>query len=456
MQVQLSSQIQSQSEAHPEIPEGSSRLNESLEGPFRTKKGRKNDGLGVFSKLLAGLLRKKDPGPGLKTQTASSEEAVSANPGVKKTDLKNKVRAEKGTLKKDGAELLSARKAEKSPRQIVEKDRGAAAEIFLARALDAEKQETLSGLAGFSNHSDLSDEALREAPGEGGTSLSGIEGKLKKTVKEDGKSPASETFFDGAEGKELSAAADWDNQGISRQMREEGRQSGETRTGDKVREKRKERAVAEVRDLRTGTGAEAAASLGLKAVEEVRQGGEGEMVFELRPLSSESGNSGSSEGAGISRGAESFENILARELGGELSSDIVKQAAIVLRDGGAGTIRLSLRPETLGNVKIRLEMADNKIAGHIIVESDEALRAFEREIHTLEQAFEDSGFENAKLDLALDSRSGGQQGKGDEARPFFSERFAASHYDQSLSGLEAAASGGYASAFGISAINMFA
>jgi flagellar hook-length control protein FliK len=132
-----------------------------------------------------------------------------------------------------------------------------------------------------------------------------------------------------------------------------------------------------------------------------------------------------------------FQDMLSRELHENLNGDIVRHASIMLRDGGEGTIRLSLKPETLGTVKIRLEMAENKITGHIIVESDEAFRAFEQEIRGLEQAFRDSGFEGATLDMALAGDGGqghpGQQGR-EEASPFFSERLAASTYDASVSG----------------------
>jgi hypothetical protein len=96
-------------------------------------------------------------------------------------------------------------------------------------------------------------------------------------------------------------------------------------------------------------------------------------------------------------------------------------------------------------------MAENKISGHIVVESEEALRAFEREIHTLEQAFRDSGFESATLNAALDYRNSGQQWKEKQASPFFSQRFAAS-YD-SGSGVKEV-SGGYTSGFGLSAVNL--
>jgi flagellar hook-length control protein FliK len=133
------------------------------------------------------------------------------------------------------------------------------------------------------------------------------------------------------------------------------------------------------------------------------------------------------------RPALSFQNMLARELHENLNGDIVRHASIMLRDGGEGTIRLSLKPESLGTVKIRLEISENKIAGHIIVESDEAFRAFEQEIHSLEQSFRDSGFDGASLEMAF-AQDGGQRGRNGEGSPFFSERLAASTYGASVSG----------------------
>jgi flagellar hook-length control protein FliK len=133
---------------------------------------------------------------------------------------------------------------------------------------------------------------------------------------------------------------------------------------------------------------------------------------------------------------QAFEDILARELHQNLNGDIVRQASILVRDGGEGTIRLSLKPEALGMVKIRLEMAENKITGHIIVESDEALRAFEKEIHALEQAFRDSGFEGASLDMALAGDGGQNSGQGqwrrDAATPLLPPQLVSSSYEPGL------------------------
>jgi flagellar hook-length control protein FliK len=130
--------------------------------------------------------------------------------------------------------------------------------------------------------------------------------------------------------------------------------------------------------------------------------------------------------------AANFENLLARELSQHLNSDIVQQAQVLLRDGDAGTIKLSLRPESLGIVKVHLEMVENKITGQIIVESNEALRAFDREIQSLEQAFRDSGFSGVSLYTALASDSGQNSEENwqqQEQAAFFSKRLAVGQYE---------------------------
>ncbi|MDR0526864.1 MAG: flagellar hook-length control protein FliK [Spirochaetaceae bacterium] len=113
------------------------------------------------------------------------------------------------------------------------------------------------------------------------------------------------------------------------------------------------------------------------------------------------------------KAASSLENFLARELHQNLNGDIVREANIMLRSGGDATIRLALHPASLGSVKIKLEVLDNKITGKIIVESEEALRAFQRETSSLEDAFRASGFDGAALETAL---SGGGNAADEETR----------------------------------------
>jgi hypothetical protein len=221
-------------------------------------------------------------------------------------------------------------------------------------------------------------------------------------------------------------------------------EAGEGREGVRKSGRRRDRVRLEVRDFRHGDPADPAPRDSTAAP----SGAEREIVVDLRSSRERPGNF--SRGTETVPAEERFDQILARELNGGLQADIIKQAAIVLRDGGEGTIKLSLQPQTLGKVKIHLEMAENKVSGHIFVETEEALRVFEREIRSLEQGFRDSGFGEVSLSTALDYRNDGRQWRNAEPGPFYSQRFTASGYDTG-SGLDTAeVSGG----FGFSAINM--
>jgi len=135
--------------------------------------------------------------------------------------------------------------------------------------------------------------------------------------------------------------------------------------------KSKERLNIEVRDLRTGEGQREALAQAENTVS-LREA----IEANLRPLSkmeteipveldlNKGSVDGKADGSSLSR---SFEDALAAQLRGNLSTDIVRDAAVIVRNGGEGTIRLSLRPASLGDVKIRLELTENKISGHIML-----------------------------------------------------------------------------------------
>jgi hypothetical protein len=220
---------------------------------------------------------------------------------------------------------------------------------------------------------------------------------------------------------------------------------------EKVRDGRNARRKIELWDLREKTPES------LPAAAQPLSAGQPGAESSLDPpsldfLSGDPASPGGGERAAAPRGgAGNFEEVLARELRQNLNSDIVRSAQVVLRDKGEGLIRLSLKPESLGNVKIRLELTENKITGRIVVESGEALRAFEREIASLEQAFRDSGYESAELNafLAQDGRgSGGRE----EDKPFYSSRLAAdkaaSRYDEALERTDTSFSGFPGNGFG--------
>jgi flagellar hook-length control protein FliK len=222
--------------------------------------------------------------------------------------------------------------------------------------------------------------------------------------------------------------------------------SGEKDGRSKLEEARnKRRGVnVEVRDFRSdGSVTEGVARDGnvpLRVSAETRISGESgskDIVLELR-LPDQGRDAASATTGWETKAGQAFEDLLARELHQNFNNDIVRHASVALRDGNEGTIKLALKPESLGNVKIRLEMAENKITGHIVVESKEALRAFEREISSLEKAFRDSGFDGANLEMSLaaDGRGAEQQWQETEASQFLTGQIAASRYDAALERME--------------------
>jgi len=78
----------------------------------------------------------------------------------------------------------------------------------------------------------------------------------------------------------------------------------------------------------------------------------------------------------------------------------VRTVGLVVRDGG-GEIRLTLKPESLGSVRIRLSLEDGKIEGRIVVDTPEARQAFEAGIDSLTRALQADGFQTGSLEVSV-------------------------------------------------------
>jgi hypothetical protein len=425
-------------------------------GGAKRSKGAKKSALGVFAKLLAGLGRKAGAGgegageietEGLGGTERSLRGAKSAagkkaeipgdkipRPGDEK--IQNRDRRFLAALKGEGeVPSLEAQAGEgpvkksKQPREGFEGEEAA----LLAAAGALTGEEILSG--------GLENEAAPEISA-AASMTSETQDSLSRLAEAEDRVPEDLRAFREGGGDEAPAA----NPEVKQQTAGMVRERTEKKEGTVVAEskntrKNRERFALEVRDLRT---AGVAAEAGQEAAKGLEAGADptAEILVDLRNHGSnpELPQPGREKTAG-----QAFEDILARELHQNLNGDIVRQASIMVKDGGEGTIRLSLKPESLGMVKVRLEMAENKITGRIIVESNEALRAFEREIHSLEQAFRDSGFAGASLDMAL-AGDGGQNSREqwDEAKALFSVRAVSSSYDAMAETVDGfAAEGGF-------------
>ncbi len=100
--------------------------------------------------------------------------------------------------------------------------------------------------------------------------------------------------------------------------------------------------------------------------------------------------------------------VLLNELHDTLNDKIVKQSNIILKDGDAGEIRLILKPESLGKVRIRLHMDENNLSGKIFVDSAAVKEVFEQNMFRLERAFSENGFSMGSLDVSVGDKGSGK------------------------------------------------
>lgn len=100
---------------------------------------------------------------------------------------------------------------------------------------------------------------------------------------------------------------------------------------------------------------------------------------------------------------------LLHELRSKMNGEIVKQSSIILKDQDSGEIRLILKPERLGTVRIRIHLQDNHIAGRIIVDNNSVREVFERNLADLERSFREQGFSTGGLDVSVGSNGGGKR-----------------------------------------------
>ncbi|MFP4441655.1 MAG: flagellar hook-length control protein FliK [Spirochaetia bacterium] len=108
--------------------------------------------------------------------------------------------------------------------------------------------------------------------------------------------------------------------------------------------------------------------------------------------------------------ASQFQRVF-RNVQEQMQGDFVRSARLVLKNAGNGEIRLLLRPEELGSVRIKMEVGDNRITGRIIVDSPQARETMEQNLPSLYKALKESGFESASLDISLGNREdGGEAG----------------------------------------------
>jgi flagellar hook-length control protein FliK len=95
-----------------------------------------------------------------------------------------------------------------------------------------------------------------------------------------------------------------------------------------------------------------------------------------------------------------------------LTDQIVKQTGILLKDNNSGEIRLVLKPEHLGQLRIKIDMNNNSLTGKIFVQNHDALRLVQQNLDSLARALRDSGFTTAELNVSVGGKDAGERKRG--------------------------------------------
>ncbi len=102
-----------------------------------------------------------------------------------------------------------------------------------------------------------------------------------------------------------------------------------------------------------------------------------------------------------SENSADLQNQLTQQLREQLNSEIVKRGSIMVRNNGSGEIRLELKPDHLGQVKIHLSLENNNIAGRILVENINVKEAFDQNMQELYRVFKEHGFGETALNVSV-------------------------------------------------------
>ena len=121
-----------------------------------------------------------------------------------------------------------------------------------------------------------------------------------------------------------------------------------------------------------------------------------------------------------------------REMAG---SELVRATGIVLRDGG-GEIKLVLKPESLGSVRIRMNLVDNAIEGRIVVDSAAVKQVFDGHIDSLMRALTAEGFQTASLQVSVGGQNAENAKSEERKTPPRIRRVSAQGFERNVPGLE--------------------
>jgi flagellar hook-length control protein FliK len=113
-----------------------------------------------------------------------------------------------------------------------------------------------------------------------------------------------------------------------------------------------------------------------------------------------------------------FDQEMLQKLKNSLDTEMVKQTKLIIKQGGNGEIRIVLKPESLGQIRMRLYLDNNHIEGRIFVENNNIRGVVEQSLESLQTALKQEGYDSVALQVSVGHGDGReQQGKSHDFTP---------------------------------------
>jgi flagellar protein FlbC len=130
-----------------------------------------------------------------------------------------------------------------------------------------------------------------------------------------------------------------------------------------------------------------------------------------------------------SAGQDAMERL--REMSG---SELIRASNMILKEGG-GEIRLVLKPESLGSIRIRMNLVDNHIEGRIVVDSSAVKQVIDGSIDALTRALTAEGFQTGALQVSVGGQNAHSERQAQEPPPAV-QRVVAQGFERNVPGIE--------------------
>lgn len=406
-----------------------------------------NDSSASFKDLLSNLKESKTTGPketDTKVKSPSKAKAEKTNPAEKKDVSKadkadrnrraDKTESKKDVSKVDDLAQTQAAQTQNSPDEKVQQASMALENAELGTELtaaqtesvqvnftmDVEQGKSSSDLELFAENAKEfvsvmgNEEALPEMSEEEISLALTQETVLpQEAVKENGSNPEQNTLASKDKAKTKTGLfAKTENQSENTVLSENGSMADQLELGAEVPVQEAQSAIR-VYDQRTQAPKQDVrfeSTAQMKAESAFNPDGTVDVTYALQGQSQQLGTNTFSE---IKPQGTNFQQMLTQQVQANVP-DFAKAGSIILKDNNQGIINLNLKPESLGNVKINLQISDKTVTGVIQVASKEAMEAFKQNLDSFRESFQQQGFENASFTLTMsnDNSSNNFAGNG--------------------------------------------